>query len=74
MSALPKVPPALRSCPFCGVATEVPHETQAGCIAALHNEIGRTRDLLATLKPTGVQRLAEPADNSAPAAIRLALD
>jgi hypothetical protein len=74
MSALPKVPSALRFCPFCGVATDVPHETQAGCIAALHTEIGRTRDLLATLRPAGVQHLAEPADNSAPAAIRLVLD
>ena len=74
MSGLPKVPSALRSCPFCGVATEVPHETQSGCIAALHSEIGRMRDLLATLRPAGVQRFAEPADQSAPAAIRLALD
>ena len=73
MSGLPKVP-GLRSCPFCGVATEVPHETQAGCIAALQSEIGRTRDLLATLRPAGVRRLAEPADESTPAAIRLALD
>ena len=75
MSGLPKVPSApLRSCPFCGVATEVPHETQVGCIAALHSEIGRMRDILATLRPAGVQRFPEPADQSAPAAIRLAID
>jgi hypothetical protein len=36
----------LRACPFCGVATEVPHETQEGCIEALHEEIGRMRAIL----------------------------
>jgi len=30
-------------CPFCGVATEVPHETQERCIEALHAEIHRLR-------------------------------
>lgn len=75
MSGLPKVPlPAVRSCPFCGTATEVPHETQAGCIAALHTEIGRMRDILATLRPAGVERLAETSNESAPASIRLVLD
>jgi hypothetical protein len=37
-------------CPFCGVATEVPHETQALCIAALHGEIARTRALIERVK------------------------
>ena len=73
MSALPKVP-ALNPCPFCGVRADVPHETQEGCIAALHTEIARMRGLLATLKPAGVARTADDQDEALPAAIRLALD
>lgn len=38
------------SCPFCGVATDVPHETQEGCIAALHAEIARMREILESVK------------------------
>ena len=37
-----------------GVATEVPHKSQESCIAALHQEIGRVREILSTLKPAGV--------------------
>ncbi len=33
-------------CPFCGVVTETPHETQAGCIEALNAEIERMRAVL----------------------------
>jgi hypothetical protein len=33
-------------CPFCGIVTEVPHETQEGCIDALHREIARVREIL----------------------------
>lgn len=33
-------------CPFCGMATDVPHESQQGCIAALNAEIARTRQIL----------------------------
>jgi hypothetical protein len=73
MSALPKVP-AVNPCPFCGVMADVPHESQAGCIAALHTEIGRTREILATLKPAGVARTTDESDEALPAAIRLALD
>jgi hypothetical protein len=65
--------PAAGACPFCGVATPVPHETQAGCIAALHSEIGRVRGILATLKPAGADLLAEAPD-AAPASIRLSID
>lgn len=36
----------VRSCPFCGLATDVPHETQNGCIEALQREITRVRDIL----------------------------
>jgi hypothetical protein len=38
------------TCPFCGMASQTPHETQAACIAALQSEIGRTKDVLVRLK------------------------
>ncbi len=38
------------SCPFCGVGTDLPHETQEACIAALHVEISRMRDLVDRLR------------------------
>lgn len=34
-------------CPFCGMATEVRHETQEACIQALQAEIDRTKRVLA---------------------------
>jgi hypothetical protein len=37
-------------CPFCGIGTDVPHETQEGCIAALHGEIARMRHVLDHVK------------------------
>jgi hypothetical protein len=42
-----------RACPFCGVATDVPHERQEGCIEALHGEIARMRGILDHLRPLG---------------------
>jgi hypothetical protein len=33
----------LMSCPFCGTGTDLPHEKQEACIAALHSEISRVR-------------------------------
>jgi hypothetical protein len=33
-------------CPFCGVASDVPHQTQQGCIDALQKEIARIRQVL----------------------------
>jgi len=36
----------LKVCPFCGVATDVPHETQEVCIQALNREIARMREVL----------------------------
>ena len=33
-------------CPFCGVVTDTPHETQEGCIEALNAEITRMRAVL----------------------------
>ncbi len=37
-------------CPFCGVATDAPHETQEGCIDALHKEIARMREILESVR------------------------
>ena len=36
----------MATCPFCGVAAEAPHDTQEGCIEALHAEIARMRTVL----------------------------
>jgi hypothetical protein len=72
MSALPKTPQPT-PCPFCGVLAGVPHETQEGCIAALQNEIGRVRRILAHLRPAGVLP-ADEAEEQPPATIRLTLD
>jgi hypothetical protein len=33
-------------CPFCDVASDVPHHTQQGCIDALQQEIARIRQVL----------------------------
>jgi hypothetical protein len=74
MSGMQTLPGTGGTCPFCGVATPVPHETQAACIAALHTEIDRMRGILATLRPTGVNGPIEDPGNSAPATVRLALD
>jgi hypothetical protein len=41
-----------RVCPFCGMATESPHQSQEVCIAALQAEIRRTREIL--------ERITEP--------------
>jgi hypothetical protein len=38
------------ACPFCGVATDAPHETQQGCIEALNAEIARMREILESVK------------------------
>jgi hypothetical protein len=46
------------ACPFCGVGTDVPHEKQELCIAALHVEIARMRDLVRRVKdPSRPQEL-----------------
>jgi hypothetical protein len=42
------------TCPFCGVVTESPHETQEGCIEALHAEIARIRDVLSHVQSAEV--------------------
>ena len=42
------------NCPFCGVVTDTPHETQAGCIEALHAEIARMRAVLNQVRSSAV--------------------
>jgi hypothetical protein len=57
------------ACPFCGVPTDVPHETQELCIAALQGEIALMRDMVRRVKdvaeahdtPTEEPHLPEPA-------------
>lgn len=54
------------SCPFCGVVTDAPHNTQEGCIEALHEEISRMRQLLEQVRPPGPREPApepEPQDD-----------
>jgi hypothetical protein len=55
------------------VTVGVPHESQEGCIAALHVEIRRVRGILAHLRPAGVLPVDETDDRPA-ATIRLTLD
>jgi hypothetical protein len=51
------------ACPFCGLVSDIPHESQEHCITALQGEIARTRDLIDRVKqgpadpdPAGRQR------------------
>jgi len=45
-------------CPFCGVVTDSPHETQQGCLDALHAEIARLRAVLEHVKSAEVPKPA----------------
>jgi len=38
------------SCPFCGGSTDLPHDSQAACIAALQEEIAITRKIVDRVK------------------------
>ena len=50
-------------CPFCGVVSDVPHETQQACIEALQFEIKRTREVLETVtEPLPAASIAEEQD------------
>jgi hypothetical protein len=51
------------ACPFCGVAAAVPHETQELCIAALHTEIARVREMVSRVKEP---RREHPEDTDEP--------
>ncbi len=57
----------MSTCPFCGVVTETPHETQEGCIAALHAEIERVRAVLAQVKSAEVPVPRDDSPESDPA-------
>ena len=51
------------ACPFCGLVTDVPHETQQGCIDALQEEIARVREILENSKPIDPPRPSSDADD-----------
>jgi hypothetical protein len=50
----------LMSCPFCGSGTDLPHETQEACIAALHSEISRMRQVVDRLNSPAFARASVP--------------
>ena len=54
------------TCPFCGVVTESPHETQQGCIDALQAEIARVRAVLKHVHSAEVPLPQEDADDTDP--------
>jgi hypothetical protein len=56
------------SCPFCGVGTDLPHDTQEACIAALHAEIARMRQVVDRLNAPSDVHLSGNSPNSQPAA------
>jgi len=41
------------SCPFCGVSTDLPHDSEEACITALQEEIARTREIVERVRPIG---------------------
>ena len=50
-------------CPFCGVVSELPHETQQACIDALQSEIKRTREVLENVtEPLPAASIAQDQD------------
>ncbi len=50
-------------CPFCGVVSDAPHETQQACIEALQSEIARTRQVLRNVtEPLPPAAIAEEKD------------
>jgi hypothetical protein len=52
-------------CPFCGVVTEAPHETQKGCIEALNREIAKMRAVLEQVRSAAVPGPAPLEDEEA---------
>jgi hypothetical protein len=53
----------MANCPFCGVMTSAPHETQEGCIEALNAEIARMKTLLGQVQTVTVPGPLELEDN-----------
>ena len=56
----------MSTCPFCGVVTETPHETQEGCIQALQAEIARVRDVLSHVQSVEVPQPREDSADEEP--------
>jgi hypothetical protein len=50
-------------CPFCGVVSAIPHESQQVCVDALAAEIARLRQVLERPRPTTVPIPARPAED-----------
>jgi hypothetical protein len=59
----------MSTCPFCGIVTETPHETQKGCLNA---EIARMRAVLDQVRSTAAPGATEPEeeDDQEPVQIR----
>lgn len=53
------------TCPFCGVETDVAHESQQGCIDALRSEILRVRDILQNVRSFDVPGPPDVAEDPA---------
>jgi hypothetical protein len=53
-------------CPFCGIVTDDPHESEEACIAALHAEIHRVREVVDCLRSAAVPAPAEPVEERDP--------
>jgi hypothetical protein len=63
------------SCPFCGTGTDLPHERQEACIAALHSEISHIRQVVGRLNgPALADASVAQAPASAQASARLPSD
>jgi hypothetical protein len=50
------------NCPYCGVSSDVAHETQEACIEALRAEISRVRGVLNHVRSAVVPGPVEKAD------------
>lgn len=60
------VPAQGKVCRFCGLSTDVPHETQQACIGALHAEIARMKELLEHIKLPAVESEQRHISNTDP--------
>ena len=56
----------MSTCPFCGLAAVSAHDTQEGCIEALHAEIIRMRAVLAQTHSVAVPPPANDVDPEGP--------
>jgi hypothetical protein len=54
------------NCPFCGVQTDAPHESQEACICALTVEVERMRTLVQQLKPPAAPSTPARAEDRLP--------